>query len=77
MQHLFMDQFSFRPTGSTTATIEAHAPGLTFPPSPPVSGLACVSALEVLGVSFLDRLDFTEHFRVMCAKAASKGAKSP
>ena len=35
---------------------------------PPIPGLARVSALEVLGVSFSDRLDFSEHFRVaVCA----------
>ena len=28
------------------------------------------SSLEVLGVSFSDRLDFSEHFKVVCAKAA-------
>ena len=37
---------------------------------PPVPDLARVSALEVLGVSFSDRLDFSEHFKVICAKAA-------
>ena len=37
---------------------------------PPVPDLARVSALEVLGVSFSDRLDFSEHFQVVCAKAA-------
>jgi hypothetical protein len=37
---------------------------------PPVPDLARVSALEVLGVSFSDRLDFSEHFKVVCAKAA-------
>ena len=30
---------------------------------PPVPDLARVSALEVLGVSFSDRLDFSEHFK--------------
>ena len=49
---------------------------------PPVPDLARVSALEVLGVSFSDRLDFSEHFKVVCAKAAqvnvcSQGAKKP
>ena len=37
--------------------------------SPPVPVIARVSALEVLGVSFSDRQDFSEHFRVVCAKA--------
>ena len=36
----------------------------------PVPGLARVSALEVLGVSFSDRLDFSEHFRVVFARAS-------
>ena len=29
-----------------------------------------MSALEVLGVSFSDRLDFSEHFRVVCARVS-------
>ena len=33
---------------------------------PPVPGLARVSALEVLGVSFSDRLDFSEPFHILC-----------
>ena len=32
--------------------------------------LARVSALEVLGVSFSDCLDFSKHFKVVCARAA-------
>ena len=45
-------------------------PGWLTIHSPPVPGLARVSALEVLGVSFSDCLDFSEHFRVVCARAS-------
>ena len=36
----------------------------------PVPDLARVSSLEVLGTSFSDRLNFSELFKIMCAKAA-------
>ena len=37
---------------------------------PTVPGLAHMSALEVLGISFSNRLNFSEHFRVACARAS-------
>ena len=37
---------------------------------PPVSGLVLVTSLKTLGVTFSDRLDFSEHFRTVCSRAA-------
>ena len=37
---------------------------------PPVSGLVRVTSLKTLGVTFSDRLDFSEHFRTVCSRAA-------
>ena len=45
-----------------------HPPDFLSIP-PPVPGLAHASALEVLGVSFSDCLDFSEHFHVVCSRS--------
>ena len=37
---------------------------------PPVSGLVRVTSLKTLGVTFSDRLDFSEHFRTVCSRTA-------
>jgi len=37
---------------------------------PPIPGLSRVSSLKTLGVTFSDRLDFSEHFQTVCSKVA-------